>query len=564
LYILSYLLMKQYILLARCLLLTSYWLLIGLAAHAQAPDWQAAIAISAPGTGSAYTNATATNAAGDIYVAGQFNGTVSLGTFSLTSPSSGNNGFIAKWSPTLRQFSWAQQVGGSVTGVAVVGTNVYATGYFYATALFGATTFTSAGDYDIFVVKLVDTGSSSVVAWTRQAGGVDMDRAETIAATSSGVYVGGQCGQPATFGTTTLAGSSSRNAFVTKLMDNGSTGDFTWTQQIVDTSATSVYGLAVAGDNVYLSGQFSAAASFGSIVLTTTAANTAYVAKLVDAGATSSFRWAQAPTATGSTYGLGIAVAGTNVYMVGKFTGAPSFGTQTLTTAGRSDIYIAKLIDGGSMGSFVWAQRAGGPDDDSAQKVTVISSNLYLTGAFSGTASFGATSLTSNGGGDIFLTQLTDTGLSAAFAWTQQAGGSGNDSGRDIAMSGKLLVVVGSFNATANFGTQAITNAALYSENAFMALLERIVLSATSSTSTNKLEVFPNPAHTSATIRLPAVPGASQVTFTLLDALGRAVRTQAATAGTTSSFDLTGLTPGLYAIRVQAGKVVATQKLLVQ
>jgi hypothetical protein len=60
------------------------------------------------------------------------------------------------------------------------------------------------------------------------------------------------------------------------------------------------------------------------------------------------------------------------------------------------------------------------------------------------------------------------------------------------------------------------------------------------------------------------VPGASQVTFTLLDALGRAVRTQAATAGTTSSFDLTGLTPGLYAIRVQAGKVVATQKLLVQ
>ncbi|MEJ7659450.1 MAG: hypothetical protein WKG07_07410 [Hymenobacter sp.] len=107
------------------------WLLVfsGPLAQAQAPAWQAAIAISAPGTGSAYANATATDAAGNVYVAGQFSGTVNVGSFSFTSPI-GNNGFVAKWSPVTQSFSWAQQVGGVASGVVVVGASVYAAGYF--------------------------------------------------------------------------------------------------------------------------------------------------------------------------------------------------------------------------------------------------------------------------------------------------------------------------------------------------------------------------------------------------------------------------------------------------
>ncbi|MEJ7659449.1 MAG: hypothetical protein WKG07_07405 [Hymenobacter sp.] len=80
------------------------------------------------------------------------------------------------------------------------------------------------GDYDIFVVKLTDMGSSSAFAWVKQAGGPGYDRAEAIAATPAGVYVAGEFTQTATFGTTTLMTSSSKNAFVTKLTDGGSTG----------------------------------------------------------------------------------------------------------------------------------------------------------------------------------------------------------------------------------------------------------------------------------------------------------------------------------------------------
>ena len=50
--------------------------------------------------------------------------------------------------------------------------------------------------------------------------------------------------------------------------------------------------------------------------------------------------------------------------------------------------------------------------------------------------------------------------------------------------------------------------------------------------------------------------------FTLLDALGQAVRTRPATPGTRTDFDLAGLIPGSYALHASAG--AATQRLAVE
>jgi len=555
--------MQQFLLLCRVLLLAS-GLLTSLVARAQAPAWQAAIAISAPGTGSAYTNAVATDAAGNVYVAGQFNGTLSIGAFNLTSPTSANSGFVAKWSPATQQFSWARQVGGGVYGVAVVGASVYATGYFSNAALFGTTTLTSAGDYDIFVVKLLDAGASSTVAWVRQAGGAGDDRAEAITATSSTVYVAGQFAQAATFGTTVLTAGTARNGFITKLTDGGSTATFGWAQQVASAGPTAVYGLAVAGSALYVVGRFEQAATLGTSALITTGGALAYVAKLLDAGSTSSVSWVLAPTsATTSMYAGGVAVSGSNVYISGDFTGTVAFGAQTLTTAGNRDVFVAKLADGGSAGTFTWVQAAGGTADDIAPGLAVGGTSVYVAGTFvSSTASFGSTTLTSAGRADIFVARLVDAGPSATFAWAQRAGGPGNDSSYEIALSGTALAVVGSFNATANFGTQAITNAALYSENAYLALLGPSVLATAAEPASVAGQLYPNPAHGMATVRVPVSPGPA--TLTLLDALGRAVRAQSAPTGTDVPFDLVGLAPGVYALRVQAGAAVATQKLVIE
>ncbi len=81
------------------------------------------------------------------------------------------------------------------------------------------------------------------------------------------------------------------------------------------------------------------------------------------------------------------------------------------------------------------------------------------------------------------------------------------------------------------------------------------------------LGLYPNPARRTATVRLPAVPGAAQATLILTDALGRTVqrRTLALPAtGTRAELDLTGLTPGVYALCVVAGGQAAVRRLVVE
>ncbi|WP_210521016.1 T9SS type A sorting domain-containing protein [Hymenobacter terricola] len=78
---------------------------------------------------------------------------------------------------------------------------------------------------------------------------------------------------------------------------------------------------------------------------------------------------------------------------------------------------------------------------------------------------------------------------------------------------------------------------------------------------------FPAPffkATAPATVLLPAVPGATPATLTVLNALGHPLCTQTAATNSTTRLDLTGLAPGLYAVRVAAGSSAATHRLVVE
>ena len=65
----------------------------------------------------------------------------------------------------------------------------------------------------------------------------------------------------------------------------------------------------------------------------------------------------------------------------------------------------------------------------------------------------------------------------------------------------------------------------------------------------------------------PAVPSTATATLTLLDALGRTVRTVAVSlpaAGLRHKLALRGLAPGFYALQVRAGTEVGTRLLVVE
>jgi hypothetical protein len=548
--------------------LVLFLLALRLPAAAQGPVWQSAQTLSVVSTvtsGGSYSavSATAVDAAGNVYLAGRFTNTVVLGGTTLTSLGS-NDVFVAKFNPASNQFVWAQRAGGTgndeAVALVVSGTSVYVTGAFNSLAAdFGATTLTSAGHFDVFVAKLTDAGSTGRFAWAQRAGGIGGDNARALAVSGSSVYVaGGFSGPTANFGPITLAaygGSTSLNdVFVAKLTDAGSTGSFAWVQRAGGMGNDLATALVVSGPSVYVAGGCrGSVADFGSTTLTNAGGSDVFVAKLTDAGPTGSFVWAQQGGGTSDEVAVALAVSGTSVYVAGDFYGsASSFGAVILTSsAGGNDVFVAKLTDAGPTGGFVWAQRAGGSGIEQTYALAVSGRSVYVAGGFvSATAGFGAITLTNAGNsGDGFVAKLTDAGPTGSFAWAQRAGGMGHDQATALAVSGTSVYVAGGFySPTADFGTTTLLNANSSTALCFLATLTDPTLTATAaSRAPAPAQLFPNPAHGTATLRLPA--GTAPAPLALTDALGRTVRHYPASVGPEAVLDLRGLPLGFYLLR---------------
>ncbi|MDO7854294.1 T9SS type A sorting domain-containing protein [Hymenobacter convexus] len=559
-------------------------------ARAQTPNWQSAIPITETATGnnSAYVSATAADGSGNVYVAGNFRGTVSFGAFTLTSVG-GENAYVVKWSPVSGSFVWAEACTGYINGVnslAVSGSSVYVGGTFYLNATFGPTTLTTLTPNtnltDVFVAKLTDAGSTARFVWAQQAGGPDNDYLNGLAVTGASIYAAGSFqSATATFGPTTLAKASptnsSNDAYVAKLTDAGSSGSFAWAQRVGGLYNDYARAIAVSGSNVYLTGAFnSPALTFGSLSLSNAGSDyNVYVTKFSDAGTAPGFIWAQSLSDGAGEFVNALAVSGSNVYVAGGFfRGTMRIGGITLTNNGlvsSSEVYLAKLTDAGSTGAIAWAERVGGQDSDEATALAVSGSRVYLVGNFtSSILNIGPLTLANagnNGYPDIYAARLTDLGASPRFDWAQRAGGIFNDQAQPATLTGTTLYVGGFVYTQANFGAIPFTYPAATFVPFLAGLDDSGVLAATAATPLAGLRVAPNPAHAATTVHLPAVPGATQATLRLLDALGRTVRTRQlplSSSGLVAELPLRGLAPGLYHLQVQAGSQRASRTLAVE
>ena len=457
-----------------------------------------------------------------VYVAGSFNTqTATFGNTVLTnadaSGSFTSDMFVAKLTDAGSSASivGAVRAGGSgndrATALVAQGSSsLFVTGdYDGVSASFGSTTLTNAGaayTTDVYVARLSDTGSGLAYDWARSAGGTRDDDASGLAVSGTSVYLTGFINRTASFGATTLTGSG-QSGYIAKLSDAGSSATFGWVQQLTGAGSASGTALTVSGTALYTTGTFVGTVAFGSTPLTyattTNGGGDIYVARLNDAGASSSFAWALRAGGARADVGNALAVSGSSIYVAGSFDGTADFGSSSLTTAGATDVFVAKVLDAGSSASFAWAQRAGGTGQlgDVARGLALSGNHLYVVGDVTPPASFGSFTLANTNG---FLSSLTDTSLPTA------------------------------------------TTPFLTAEN---------------------LSVWPNPARAAATMRLPAVPGAAQATLTLRDALGRVIRTQLVNltaAGATAEIPLTGLAPGLYQVQVQAEGQQASRALAVE
>lgn len=118
-----------------------------------------------------------------------------------------------------------------------------------------------------------------------------------------------------------------------------------------------------------------------------------------------------------------------NLYVTGVFRQTLTFGSITLT-AEEQDLFVAKFD---SNGQVLWAKSAGGKFIDDGLAIGVDGAgNVYVAGDFETTATFGSMSVTSEGHYDVYVTKLDGNGN---FLWVKTAGGKDHDSAEAISVA---------------------------------------------------------------------------------------------------------------------------------
>ncbi|MBL9135761.1 MAG: SBBP repeat-containing protein [Verrucomicrobiales bacterium] len=379
----------------------------------------------------ASAESVAVDAAGNRYVAGWFRGDPSFSGNPQKSVQASTDGYLAKYDKT-GNFQWVRPFGGkdfdTARCVAVDrGGSCYVAGEFDGTATFGGISLVSKGSSDVFLAKY---GNDGTLQWVRQAGGPGDDYLGDLRVDPGGnCFVTGAFSQTAEFESTSLTSRGSWDIFLAKYSPSGSP---VWVKQAGGTQDDRGFGIATdPTGNLFLTGFFSAYATFGTLDVNGYGGHDVFLAKY---DATGQALWVSKAggSNTDNAYGVALDASG-NCFVTGIVRFATDFGGIPITTFGGYDVFVAKFSPAGKC---VWAKVFGSTtNDDQAEGIAVDrDGNCYVTGEFRASIAFGAFAMTSRGNTDAFLLKLD--GNSGEVMWAKQVGGIAEDFGYSIAIEG--------------------------------------------------------------------------------------------------------------------------------
>jgi hypothetical protein len=366
------------------------------------------------------------------------------------------------------EWSWAGGGGGySIDyGYDVVADddgNCYITGKFHGEAVFGETLLTSYGGWDIIVAKLDKEG---VWQWVVNAGGGGQDGGASIAVDDEGnSYITGVFYDVAWFGNTTLTsigGPADPDVFVTKIDTNG---NWQWAVRGGGYVGDAGYGIAVDEEgNSYVTGHFMWSATFGLTQLTSQGSADVFVAMLDTNGV---WGWAVSGGGSQPDYVCDITVGDDgDLYLTGDFEGSATFGADTLISLGNVDVFIAKLD---TAGNWMWARSGGSLSIERGYDIAVDSNNnVYVTGVFLASISFGTTTLFGMGSWDVYVVKIDCDGT---WQWAVSVGSSATEGAWGIAVDhNDHPFICGVFGGVVTIGESTIIS--LDSHDVFVATLD--------------------------------------------------------------------------------------------
>ena len=418
----------------------------------------AAMAIGSVGNERA--NAVATDAAGNVFVAGSFEQTIDFDNgpalVSLTSAGLAD-GFIAKYTPA-GSLIWVRSLGGlgndAVKSLRVTSEGIFVAGDFSLTADLDPSvesihTATSQGLTDIFVSKLDLAGK---LVWTHTVGGSNIDFVASLSVNANGdVALAGTFRDVSVFDAglgPAVVSAGGEDAFVARINPSGQVTYFGSIGGAGDDEGGGV--VLTANGALYVTGSFQGAADLnpgtGIDRRISAGSSDVFLIKLLP---DNSMLWARTAGGGGTDRGSDVSIDKSgNVFVAGAFSSVSTFGqgvgTTTLSSAGGTDAFVWKLS---SLGKNTWVRGWGGTLNDAAVALTI---NEYgeaqTTGTFEGTIvaspSQGYFTATSAGGSDVFIDSLSAAG---SVVYLRTLGGASDDVATAIAAAGRGELVLAGY-----------------------------------------------------------------------------------------------------------------------
>ena len=420
-----------------------------------------------------FATGVASDPSGNVLVTGGLYGSANFGGGTLTSAGDADV-FVAKLS-ALGEHLWSKRFGSSclqqnATAIATDAQgNVIVAGYFDGAIDFGGGPLygapCSSGRFWSFLAKLGPNGEH---IWSKRFANdssQDSNRLRRMRVDASGnIVITGSFNGKVEFGGGLVTTSQARGVFVARF---DSSGQHLWSKAYGGPagSYSDSYGLGVdPSGSVGIAGVFSGSIDVGGGTMTSAGQQDVFIARFDSAGVP---QWSKRFGGTAQEWARDAAADDNgNLLVAGSFGASVDFGLGPVNTTGYDDGFVVKYD---ASGAAQWASVFKGSQSQMAMSVHADhAGNAIAGGHFYGASTFAGTSLTApDTMSDLFLVKLTSAG---APVWVQKFAGSsseyidglGSDSSNNVLLAGSIYgtTTFGSFVLSASSGDAVVAKLA--------------------------------------------------------------------------------------------------------
>tara|TARA_B100000609_G_scaffold199648_1_gene205461 strand:- start:18867 stop:21755 length:2889 start_codon:yes stop_codon:yes gene_type:complete len=345
--------------------------------------------------------------------------------------------------------------------------NSYLAGFFRPLSEWNGTQLNTQGINDIFVAKFDAAGKMLWLKTTASKASGSVNAPKLVVSAQGDVYVAGYVKGASVFGSTTLTGDSSGDAFVAKL---DTLGNWKWAQSWGSKRLDAATQIALTSTGkIVLSVQFNDDINFDGYVANHYGSANRPNQAVIQLTSNGKREWVYTfkTDSIAALFGLAVNSKG-DVYVGGSYSKTFQLHTMTLGASGFAKGFLAKF---NASGVPTWSYSLGRAPSTVIRGLVVDKSDqVTAVGIFSAPLKEGQNVYVPRGGWDIFVARWDSNN---ALKWMTTGGGRSYEIPYALAVDGQgKTVLIGVFNGLASLGALRLSATVADKSSLFLATLD--------------------------------------------------------------------------------------------